>query len=250
MQLIFNADDFGLCEGVNYGIINAYRDGLVRSTTIMSGMIGFEHALTLAKANPDLKIGVHLNLTTGKSLGKGYRTLTNDKGTLLDQRVFVPNLQQQKVDLNEIEQEYELQIKKVLDAGIVPTHFDGHHHMNMQPQIRDIFFKLVRKYNVAARLSDEMMKLDESKGIKTVAHFDDGFYGDAVTMDSLKSIIIQHANCKSMEIMCHPAFVDPYLYRITSYSIKRITELELLTSSEMKDFIKENKIELCSYADL
>ena len=50
-KLIVNADDFGLSEAVNYGIISAYKNGIVRSTTIMAGMPAFDHAVELLKEN-------------------------------------------------------------------------------------------------------------------------------------------------------------------------------------------------------
>ncbi|TGU42153.1 ChbG/HpnK family deacetylase, partial [Mesorhizobium sp. M00.F.Ca.ET.186.01.1.1] len=42
MKLIVNADDFGYSKGVNLGIIEAHRAGVVTSTTTMVNMGGFE----------------------------------------------------------------------------------------------------------------------------------------------------------------------------------------------------------------
>nr|SUY83588.1 Uncharacterized protein conserved in bacteria [Clostridioides difficile] len=33
-KIIINADDFGYCEAVNYGIISAHNNGIVRSTSM------------------------------------------------------------------------------------------------------------------------------------------------------------------------------------------------------------------------
>ena len=49
MKLIVNADDFGLSKGVNLGIIEAHKNGIVTSTTLMVTMNEVEHALNLAK---------------------------------------------------------------------------------------------------------------------------------------------------------------------------------------------------------
>lgn len=49
IKLIVNADDFGLTEGTNYGIIDGHINGLVNSTTMMMNMPGTEHAVHLAK---------------------------------------------------------------------------------------------------------------------------------------------------------------------------------------------------------
>ena len=38
IKLIVNADDFGLTEGTNYGIIDGHINGIVNSTTMMMNM--------------------------------------------------------------------------------------------------------------------------------------------------------------------------------------------------------------------
>ncbi|WP_029809312.1 ChbG/HpnK family deacetylase, partial [Vibrio parahaemolyticus] len=68
MKVIFNADDFGLTQGVNTGIVKSHQDGVVKSTTMMVGMDAEQHAIELANQNPDLKIGVHLRFTAGAPL--------------------------------------------------------------------------------------------------------------------------------------------------------------------------------------
>ncbi len=67
-RLIINADDFGLCESVNKGIVEAHTKGVLTSTTIMANMPAAEQAVELAKNLPTLGVGVHLNLTNGKPL--------------------------------------------------------------------------------------------------------------------------------------------------------------------------------------
>ncbi|GAA0346175.1 hypothetical protein GCM10008931_41800 [Oceanobacillus oncorhynchi subsp. oncorhynchi] len=39
-KLIINADDFGYSKGVNFGIIESYKNGIVTSTTMMTNMPG------------------------------------------------------------------------------------------------------------------------------------------------------------------------------------------------------------------
>ena len=68
MQLIFNADDFGLSRGVNLGIIEAFRNGVVRSATLMANMNGFRDAVQLSSEHPELGVGIHLCLTAGQPL--------------------------------------------------------------------------------------------------------------------------------------------------------------------------------------
>src|SRR5262249_12130161 len=67
-RLIVNADDFGLTPGVNRGILQAHREGLVTSTTLMANSAAFEDAVPLAKSCPSLKVGCHVVLIDGQPL--------------------------------------------------------------------------------------------------------------------------------------------------------------------------------------
>jgi predicted glycoside hydrolase/deacetylase ChbG (UPF0249 family) len=64
-SLIVNADDLGWTEGVNRGIAEAHRKGLVTSTSLLANGLAFASALEVARANPELGVGVHLNLSNG-----------------------------------------------------------------------------------------------------------------------------------------------------------------------------------------
>ena len=66
-ELILNADDFGLTQGINHGIIRAHRDGILTSATLMATGPAFCHAVEQAHANPTLGVGCHLVLTGGSA---------------------------------------------------------------------------------------------------------------------------------------------------------------------------------------
>ena len=246
-KIICNADDFGHSKGVNLGIIEAFKSGIVRSTTLMAGMDGFEHALELAKDNPGLNIGVHLTLTAGKSVGGIYKTITDEKGNFLNLSELENNIE--NVDLLEVEHEYEAQIQKILDAGIKVDHFDSHHHTHNLKGIINIFLKLAKKYNKKVRIYDKNILTGEYANIKTTDVFVDTFFNDTVSIDYLKKIIDEHKN-GSMEIMCHPAYLDYTLRNTSSYNIKRTDELNVLTSPEILRFIKDNNIEVVSFSEI
>ncbi|MEO5377083.1 MAG: ChbG/HpnK family deacetylase [Magnetococcus sp. DMHC-6] len=135
-RLIVNADDFGLSEGVNQGILLAFAQGVVRSTTLLANMAGFDHAVGLARLSPGLGVGVHLNLTWGRpvtpvaevaSLVDGEGNFFGGPGPLLWRYLAG------RVALHEVYRECVAQIRRVLEAGIVPTHVDTHHHLHAFP---------------------------------------------------------------------------------------------------------------------
>ncbi len=47
MKMIIRADDFGFSEAVNYGILKAFRGGLVKNIGLMSNMPYAKQALDL-----------------------------------------------------------------------------------------------------------------------------------------------------------------------------------------------------------
>ena len=49
MNLIINADDFGISKGVNHGIIDSHVHGIVSSTSMMITMPEVDHAIELSK---------------------------------------------------------------------------------------------------------------------------------------------------------------------------------------------------------
>ena len=64
-SLIVNADELGLTEGINEGIIEVHAHGIVTSTTMVANFWAFDGAVSLSRKYPSLAVGVHLNLTHG-----------------------------------------------------------------------------------------------------------------------------------------------------------------------------------------
>jgi len=248
MRVIFNADDFGFSEGVNYGILEAYEKGPVRSVTMMANMPGFGHGVQLAHENPGLKVGVHLVLTAGYSLGGPYGTITDDTGKFLPAAELLRRAEAQEICLDEVEAEYDAQIQKIMHTGIWPTHFDGHHHAHNLPGIVDVFLKLAKQYGVAVRIHDKTLLSGEYGDIKTTAAFSQDFYGAGVSLAHLKRILSDNGD--ELEVMCHPAYVDPWLWQTASYNTQRVDELAILTSEELRVFVDEKGITPCSFADI
>ena len=60
--LIVNADDFGLSEGVNRGIIRAHEQGILTSASLMVRWPAAAEAARYAAQHPRLSVGLHLDL--------------------------------------------------------------------------------------------------------------------------------------------------------------------------------------------
>ncbi len=81
-KLIINADDFGRHELINRAVEKAFREGCLKSATIMAGGKFFDDAVTVIKNNPELGVGIHFTLANGFPIlpAEKIPTLINDSG--------------------------------------------------------------------------------------------------------------------------------------------------------------------------
>ncbi|HJV34437.1 hopanoid biosynthesis-associated protein HpnK [Geomonas sp.] len=158
-ELIVNADDFGLSSGANRGIIKAWQEGILTSTSLMVGGLAFEEAVALAKENPGLQVGLHLTLVQGRSALErgGLPPLADADGNfgndpvMAGMRYFFLKPLRKK-----IYREIEAQITRFLDTGLPLSHVDGHLNIHMHPVVFDILCELMPKYGIQSfRLSRE-----------------------------------------------------------------------------------------------
>jgi chitin disaccharide deacetylase len=227
IKLIVNADDYGYSRGINYGIIDAHKNGIVNSATMMMNMPGVTHAVELAKENPTLKVGIHLVLTCGKPLLHDVPSLVNKKGNFKSRSELIEH---NDISLEELEREWTAQIEKFLATGLTLTHFDSHHHVHTVPEFLSVVQKLAQKYNLSARrVSDH--------ALENIAPYTDvflhDFYGDGVTVDYFEKIVNRVQDGQTVEVMCHPGYLDQEVVNNSSYTIDRVKETEILSAVKL-----------------
>ena len=150
MAIIVNADDFGLSSSVNAAIVESFRRGWISSTTLMANMPAFDEAVALAKQHRlDGRIGVHLNLTEGTALTgpiRQCRRLCDPDGNLLSRPrdLFIAS----KTEISAIRTELRAQLRACLDAGLVPSHLDSHHHVHTSWAVGRVVIALAQEFGV------------------------------------------------------------------------------------------------------
>ncbi|MDM5157282.1 chitin disaccharide deacetylase [Bacillus sp. DX1.1] len=229
IRLIVNADDFGLTEGTNYGIIEGHVNGIVNSTTMMMNMPGTEHAARLAKEYTTLGVGVHLVLTAGKPLLTDVPSLVKEDGLFHKQAT----VWESDIDSEDVEREWTAQIEKFLSYGLTPTHLDSHHHVHSLPILHDVLERLAEKYNVPIR------RCEQDRAVRPFSDvFYSDFYSDGVQEDYFMRLKERVLDGKTVEIMVHPAYIDPELVKRSSYVMDRVKELRILTESSLPEGIE------------
>lgn len=232
IDLLVNADDFGFSRGVNHGIIDCHKYGIVNSTTIMMNAAATQHAIELAKNTPTLKVGIHLVLTWGKPLLSDVPSMVDEDGFFKKQSILIEN--PTEISLHELEREWSAQIDLLLATGLVPTHLDSHHHVHGIKALYPIVKKLSDYYHLPVRKAAAHLE-----NIETVSDiFMDDFYGEGVVADYFDNLNSLKMDGKSLEIMTHPAYLDTVLLEGTSYTSARLRETDILINTQLpRDYI-------------
>lgn len=246
MRLIVNADDLGYSRGVNCGIADAHRYGVVTSATVMVNMPAFEHAMVLARTLPTLGVGLHFNITKGRPLGKKLSTLTKPDGTFKGADFIFSSYCQ--IDPLDIEQELCAQMQALIESGCRPTHIDSHHHVHAAPVVRDMVADYAQKMRLPVRSISGKQQPNEALRPDSVVLCVD-FHGDNAQAEWLISFL---ENCRDdvVELMTHPGFVDEPLLNNSAYGLPRATEHAVLTSAAVNAFVEKRRIRLIRYDQL
>jgi chitin disaccharide deacetylase len=288
-RLIVNADDFGLTAKVNQAIMDAHSGGLLSSTSLLANGEAFVSAVALSRGAPPLGVGVHLNLTDGKPVApaSSIPSLVNGQGAFARKpaslwRATIAG----QVGTVEIEKEMRAQIEKVLAAGIVPTHLDGHKHVHALPALGKMSIVLARQYGIRAirsvaerwsafgyllrsfpRAGTTILRqrlgsfalTALSRGWRSRLRqaglaYADHFYGITPTgflnADLLREIL-HHLPEGTSELMCHPGFVDEELKQTpTRLLAQREAEYHALSQPGIRLLAQELGIQLINYGDL
>ncbi|MDM5326425.1 chitin disaccharide deacetylase [Neobacillus sp. CF12] len=231
IKLIVNADDFGYSRGINYGIIDAHKYGIVNSATMMMNMPGVSHAVEMAKENLTLQLGIHLVLTCGRPLLSDVPSLMDVEGNFKKMNDIIRN---HNLSLMELEREWTAQIDRFFDFGLTATHFDSHHHVHSIPEFLPVIQRLSKKYNLPVRRISE-------QPVEGVPSFTDrffhDFYGEGVSDDYFVELSKHDVDNQTIEVMCHPGYLDFEVLNGSSYTADRVKETNILTSVTLPDNI-------------
>lgn len=254
--LIVNADDFGFTRDVNAGIVQAHREGILTATTLMGTGAAFDDAVRLARENPSLDIGCHLVL-----IGEPPFPQTVAK--------LIPAVMLGQIRIYDA---FAAQVRRILDAGIQPTHLDTHKHTHLLPQVLDAVARISEEFRIpwvrrpfdfptqpgGVGWKNRLMRLRAGGFARTLAKHGcrstDWFSGFRMTgnynADALAAVIRALPE-GSTEFMCHPGLLGPELARAgTRLKQSRQEELAALTSPEVRAALEQSGVRLASYRDL
>jgi chitin disaccharide deacetylase len=285
-NLIVNADDLGWSAGVNRGIAEAHRSGIVTSASLLANGAAFVLAVELTRTTPGLGVGVHLNLTDGAPTAERetVTSLLDDEGEFAGgPESLLLRMARRSLDLGEVEREWDAQIARAREAGITPTHLDGHRHVHMLPGLFEIALRLAKRHGIAAvRVAHEESSLRaalragrkqntgivmrqgvQARGLKLLAPdareiaeragiaAADYFCGIAQTGELTREGVgrlLRGLPEGTTELMVHPGYVDEALKKsATRLRESREEEVRILTDKEIRNIVASEGIRLIDY---
>ena len=278
MQLIINADDFGLTSGVNRGILDCFLAGSVTSTTLMVNTPATLEAIEMAKANPGLGIGLHFNLTLDRPLcsSKEVPTLVDSDGNFPGRAACERKLLLGKVKVTDIEREFHAQLDRFTSFGIPLTHIDSHQHIHLFPRVFDVLARccaerdiplrlpwlwqgrggdLSLRKKVRAMLLGLLVRRHAGKWQKKIrtnqafASVFDLISNPAQITRQTYDRLLAAPGGSPLELMVHPAVVDDQLRAMTRITAFSEAEYRLLSDPGFGKEIVASGFELVSYRE-
>jgi predicted glycoside hydrolase/deacetylase ChbG (UPF0249 family) len=140
--LIINADDLGISPEVNRGIFIAYEKRVVTDSSLLIKGPYAQQALEMIKESTSFQVGIHIDLDP--LLGwksPGIERLPRQK---LLEMMNKPDF------IKRIKHEVDKQMTDFLDAGLIPSHIDTHHHVHGFPRIFELLVDAMGRHNIKA----------------------------------------------------------------------------------------------------
>lgn len=218
--LIVNADDFGASVGLNRGILEGHKHGVVTSTSLMVTGSAVQEAVAMSRDCPGLSVGLHWDVW-----GEGEQTFD------------VSNIAA-------VRHEFQRQIEAFhCLLGRLPSHIDSHHHVHRRAELIPVFRELVAPLGVPLRGDSNVQ-------------FVGGFYAqwewmvtnlEYVSVPTLQRMLHNEVEPGWTEFACHPGYASPDFTSV--YLHEREAELRTLTAPAIRETIEALGIQLVNYTD-
>jgi chitin disaccharide deacetylase len=271
-QIWLCADDYGISPSVNAAIRDLILRGRINATSVMlaAPSFGRGEAAALEQLNAEEKhatLGLHVTLTAPyKPMSAGYAPLRHGEFLPLEKTLRASIMRRLKPEC--LATEIATQLRAFVTAfGHLPDFIDGHQHVQLFPQVRDAFLKVVaevapkawvrqcgrarsakrlhrRKELVLDILSVGFRRKASRLGIATNPAFAGAydFGGKADFTETFPRFLAGLPD--GGLIMCHPGVVDAELERLDPLTHQRERELAYFNSDVFPKILADHGVAL------
>ena len=228
-SLIVNADDFGMTDGINAGVMEAHKHGIVTSASLMVKQPRAREAAALAATEERLGLGLHIDLVEWEPVDGEW------------QQIYA------RVDLDDptqVAREIAEQVEQfVALVGRQPDHLDSHQHVHLEGHVRSESIRVARELRVPLRRLDSRIAFcGEFYGQQKLSEP----YPEGVSLANLLRLISALPKGWT-ELMCHPGYARDIR---SVYAGERDIERSVLSQPDLHATLRAMQIELRSFADL
>ena len=260
MKIIFQSDDYGITKAQARGCMEAIHNGVIRNTGFFSNMPWAEEVFEWIKGDLDqIAFGIDLNASTGPSVLPHNEVphLTHENGQFLGSREnrALDTDENNHDHLNdcrdELYREFDAQIQKFITiVGKKPDYI--HNHAYGTPTTETITEELAEKYGIMS--SAAVMKRDDVKMVG-MGWYKWGGPELQLTEDLIGYLTNDHdgvltSGKEYVYMVTHCGYADAELFELSSFSLCRVKDLEAMCSDQVKQWVKDNHLELASFKDM
>ena len=261
--LILHADDIGVAHSENAASFDALLKGGVNSASIMMPTPWVTEVAAFSKANPNADLGLHLVMTSEWETFRWGGLAPNDKTpSLHDPDGTMPRQVQTvatRAKLDEVERELRAQIDRAYAIGLKPTHVDSHMGaLFSSPGLFATYVKVARSYKLPF-----LAALGAPNPTGSVLQPSDIFPDTVIFADNVPKErwnqfyldLVKNLKPGLTEILFHLGYDDAELRAVTvnhdAYgSAWRQRDIDLVSSAEWKQALKDNKVVLVTWRDI
>ncbi|MEH3146147.1 MAG: ChbG/HpnK family deacetylase [Methylobacterium frigidaeris] len=269
--IVLCADDFGISDGVNRGILRLARAGRLSASGSMANLPAFRRgAPALKELAGTVGLGLHLTLTAGAPLGPMPRLAPAGRLPPLGRLIALALVG--RLDGGEIQGEIERQCDAFTAAvGRPPDFVDGHQHVHVLPGIRGALLAVLAARRLDGRIwlrdpadrPASLLARPSAAKATVVAGLAAGFRGAAARAgfrtnrgfsgfsDFTAGGNVAEAFERAFErpgpapvVMCHPGEIDDELRGLDAVVESRPLELAYLASSRFAEFLARERFRL------
>ena len=151
IQLIINADDFGLSPEVNDAIVDLFEMGIVTRTSALACSQYLEDGIHKLGEKYYNRVGLHICLDEEKPVANTseiHSLIDEQTGNFKKRKKFVVDSFLGKISARHLYIEIEAQFNKLISLGIHPGHIDSHGHLHLLPNVAGVVASLAKRYNI------------------------------------------------------------------------------------------------------
>jgi hopanoid biosynthesis associated protein HpnK len=149
VQIIVSADDFGASSSINAAILQAHRQGILTSASLIVTGDAAAEAVAIARQAPALAVGLHVVVAGGKAaLPPARIPHIVDPNGIFPGDPLVAGLRYffRSTAQTELAAEMEAQFERFAATGLPLSHVDSHMHMHMHPTVFRLLLPLAEEH--------------------------------------------------------------------------------------------------------